>query len=81
MFTGGRRFDKYQMNAGIAGYGKKLSADSGSGINPLLAGITDRSFGIGPEWKYTNLKWRLGSTSGSSNSSECRPRRRETSSS
>jgi hypothetical protein len=65
MFTGeygfGRRFDKYQMNAGIAGYGyKKLSADSGSGINPLLAGIIDRSFGIGPEWKYTNLKWRLG---------------------
>ena len=65
MFTGeysfGRRFDKYHMNAGIAGYGyKKLSPDSGSGVNPLLAGITDRSFGIGPEWKYTNLKWRLG---------------------
>jgi hypothetical protein len=65
MLTGeysfGRRFDKYQMNAGIAGYGyKKLSPDSGSGINPLLAGITDRSFGVGPEWKYTNLKWRLG---------------------
>jgi hypothetical protein len=65
MLTGeysfGRRFDKYQMNAGIAGYGyKKLSPDSGNGINPLLAGITDRSFGIGPEWKYTNLKWRLG---------------------
>ena len=65
MFTGeysfGRRFDKYQMNAGVVGYGyKKLSPDSGSGINPLLAGITDRSFGIGPEWKYTNLKWRLG---------------------
>jgi hypothetical protein len=57
----GWRFDKYQMNAGLAGYGyKKLSPDSGSGINPLLAGITDRSFGIGPEWKYTNLKWRLG---------------------
>jgi hypothetical protein len=65
MFTGeysfGRRFDKYQMNAGVAGYGyKKLSPDSGSAINPLLAGITDRSFGIGPEWKYTNLKWHLG---------------------
>jgi hypothetical protein len=65
MFTGeygvGRRFDKYQMNAGVAGYGyKKLSPDSGSGVNPLLAGITDRSFGIGPEWKYTNLKWHLG---------------------
>ena len=65
MFTGeysfGRRFDKYQMNAGVAGYGyKKLSPDSGSSVNPLLAGITDRSFGIGPEWKYTNLKWHLG---------------------
>ena len=65
MLTGehsfGRRFDKYQMNAGVVGYGyKKLSADSGSGISPLLAGVTDRSFGIGPEWKYTKLKWRLG---------------------
>ena len=65
MLTGeysfGRRFDKYQMNAGIAGYGyQKLSADSGSSINPLLAGIKDRAFGIGPEWKYTNIKWRLG---------------------
>jgi hypothetical protein len=65
MLTGeyslGRRFDKYQMNAGVVGYGyKKLSPDSGSGINPLLSGITDRSFGIGPEWKYTNLKWHLG---------------------
>ena len=56
-----RRFNKYQMNAGIVGYGyKKLSPDSGSGVNPLLAVITDRSFGIGPEWKYTNLKWHLG---------------------
>jgi hypothetical protein len=24
-----------------------------------LAGITDRSFGIGPDRKYTNLKWHL----------------------
>jgi hypothetical protein len=65
MLTGeyslGHRFDKYQMNAGVVGYGyKKLSPDSGSGVKPLLAGITDRSFGIGPEWKYTNLKWHLG---------------------
>jgi hypothetical protein len=64
-FTGeysfGRRFDLYKMNAGVAGYVyKKLSPDSGSGINPLIAGVTDRSFGIGPEWKYTNLKWNLG---------------------
>lgn len=65
MFTGeysfGRRFDKYQMNAGVAGFAyHKLSPDSGSGINPLLNGILDRQFGIGPEWKYTNIKWRMG---------------------
>jgi hypothetical protein len=65
MFTGeysfGRRFDQYRMNAGVTGYiYHKLSADSGSGVNPLVAGNLDRSFGIGPEWKYTNLKWRLG---------------------
>jgi hypothetical protein len=65
MFTGeysfGRRFDKYQMNAGVVGYAyKKLSPDSGADVNPLVAGITDRAFGIGPEWKYTNIKWRLG---------------------
>lgn len=39
---------------------KKLSPDSGADVNPLVAGITDRAFGIGPEWKYTNIKWRLG---------------------
>jgi hypothetical protein len=65
MFTGeysfGRRFFKYQMNAGVAGYAyHKLYPDSGSGINPLLHGILDRNFGIGPEWQYTNIKWRLG---------------------
>ena len=64
MFTGeysfGRRFFKYQMNAGVAGYAyQKLSADSGSGVSPLVAGVLDRSFGIGPEWKYTNIKWHL----------------------
>jgi hypothetical protein len=64
MFTGeyslGRRFDKYQMNAGVVGYYyKKLSADSGSGIPPIEAGILDRSFGSGGELKYTKLKWHL----------------------
>jgi hypothetical protein len=64
MFTGeysfGRRFDKYQMNAGVVGYFyRKLSPDSGSGVNPLLAGIIDRAFGTGGEWKYTNLKWHM----------------------
>jgi hypothetical protein len=65
MFTGeysfGRRFDQYKMNAGLAGYiYHKLSPDSGSGVSPLTAGVLDRSFGIGPEWKYTNLKWHMG---------------------
>lgn len=57
----GRRFFKYQMNAGVAGYAyQKLSADSGSAASPLTRGALDRSFGIGPEWKYTNIKHRLG---------------------
>lgn len=64
MFTGeysfGRRFDKYQMNAGIVGFAyQKLSADSGSGVNPLFSGILDRAFATGGEWKYTNVKWHM----------------------
>jgi hypothetical protein len=64
MFTGeysfGRRFDKYQMNAGVVGYGyTKLAADSGNGINPLFRGLRDRAFATGGEWKYTNIKWHL----------------------
>ena len=61
IFTGeyafGRRFfTKYHlMNAGVAGYAsQKLSADSGSGINPLLKGDLDRAFGSGAEWKFTD---------------------------
>jgi hypothetical protein len=64
IFTGeysfGRRFFKYQMNAGIVGYAsQKLSPDSGSGINPLIKGDLDRGFGAGGEWKYTDLKHHL----------------------
>jgi hypothetical protein len=64
IFTGeygfGRRFFKYQMNAGITGYvSQKLSADSGSGINPALRGDLDRAFGTGGEWKYTDVKHKL----------------------
>jgi hypothetical protein len=64
IFTGeysfGRRFFKYQMNAGFVGYAsQKLSPDSGSGINPLLVGDLDRGFGAGAEWKYTDIKHRL----------------------
>jgi hypothetical protein len=64
IFTGeysfGRRFFKYQMNAGIVGYAsQKLSPDSGSGINPLLKGDLDRGFGLGGEWKYTDIRHHL----------------------
>jgi hypothetical protein len=64
IFTGeysfGRRFFKYQMNAGIVGYAsQKLSPDSGSGINPLIKGDLDRGFGLGGEWKYTDIRHHL----------------------
>jgi hypothetical protein len=64
IFTGeyglGRRFFKYQMNAGIVGYAsQKLSPDSGSSISPLLRGDLDRAFGAGGEWKYTDIKHTL----------------------
>lgn len=56
----GRRFFKYQMNAGIVGYAsQKLFADSGSSINPLLKGELDRGFATGGEWKYTDIKHKL----------------------
>jgi hypothetical protein len=64
IFTGeygfGRRFFKYQMNAGIVGYAsQKLSADSGSSINPAIRGELDRAFAVGAEWKYTDIKHHL----------------------
>ena len=64
IFTGeyglGRRFFKYQMNAGIVGYAsQKLSADSGSNISSLIRGDLDRGFGAGGEWKYTDIKHKL----------------------
>jgi hypothetical protein len=57
----GHRFDKYKINLGAAGYFyRKLSPDSGSGVSPLVAGNIDRSFGIGPEFKYTDPAKHLG---------------------
>jgi hypothetical protein len=59
-YSFGRRFFKYQMNAGVTGYiSQKLSGDSGSSINPLLKGDLDHEFAIGPEWKYTDMKHHL----------------------
>ena len=64
IFTGeyglGRRFFKYQMNAGIVGYAsQKLSADTGRDISPLIRGNLDRAFAAGAEWKFTDIKHRL----------------------
>jgi hypothetical protein len=64
IFTGeysfGRRFFKYQMNAGVVGFAsQKLSPDSGSGINPALKGQLNHSFAAGGEWKYTDIRHRL----------------------
>jgi hypothetical protein len=57
----GRRLYKYKINLGAAGYVyEKLSPDSGSGISPLVAGNIDRSYGIGPEFKYTDPIKHLG---------------------
>lgn len=51
----GRRLDHYKINLGAAGYiYHKLSADSGSDSSRLGTTTLDRSFGIGPEFKYTN---------------------------
>ncbi|HEY4009367.1 MAG TPA: hypothetical protein VGM11_04385, partial [Acidobacteriaceae bacterium] len=36
-----------------------LSADTGSGINPVVRGELDRAFGSGGEWKYTDIKHHL----------------------
>jgi hypothetical protein len=56
----GRRFFGYRMNAGVASYAyTKLSPDSGSGVTPSAEGVLDRSFGAGPEWKYTEPKWHM----------------------
>jgi hypothetical protein len=64
IFTGeysfGRRFFKYQMNAGVVGYlDQKLSPDTGDQISPPLRGYLDRAFATGGEWKYTDIKHRL----------------------
>jgi len=60
-YSFGRRFWKYAANAGVAGFAyTKLSADSGSAVSPLFRGDRDRSFGLGPEFKYTSIKHKLG---------------------
>lgn len=59
-YSFGHRFFKYQMNAGFVGYAsQKLSADTGSAVNPLTRGYRDRVFGAGGEWKYTDIKHHL----------------------
>jgi hypothetical protein len=56
-YSFGRRLFNYSVNIGAAGYVyHKLSADTGSAVNPMVRGDLDRSFGLGPEFKYTNLE-------------------------
>jgi hypothetical protein len=56
-YSFGRRLLHYSLNVGAAGYAyQKLSADSGSAVPADVRGDLDRSFGLGPEVKYTNLK-------------------------
>lgn len=56
-YSFGRRLFKYAVNLGVAGYAyQKFSADSGNKVNPLFSGNLDRSFGAGPEFKYTSVK-------------------------
>lgn len=51
----GHRFDRYKINLGAAGYiYHKLSADSGSDSTILGTQTLDRSFGTGPDFKYTD---------------------------
>lgn len=59
-YSFGRRFFKYQMNAGFVGFAsQKLSADTGSAVSPPTRGYRDRGFGAGGEWKYTDIKHHL----------------------
>jgi hypothetical protein len=53
----GRRLFHYSVNVGVAGFAyQKLSPDSGTAVNPLVRGNLDRAFGLGPEFKYTDVK-------------------------
>lgn len=57
----GHRFDKHKINFGAAGYAyHKLSSDSGADANILGTLALDRSFGIGPEFKYVNPQKHFG---------------------
>jgi hypothetical protein len=48
------------MNAGLAGYAQfKVTGDSGSDIPPILQGLKDRIFELGPEFNIYIPKPRL----------------------
>jgi hypothetical protein len=48
------------MNLGVAGYAQfKVTGDSGSDIPPILRGVKDRIFGLGPEFNIYIPKPRL----------------------
>jgi hypothetical protein len=51
----GHRFDKHKINVGATGYTyNKLSSDSGAEAVRFGSLALDRSYGIGPEFKYIN---------------------------
>lgn len=57
----GRRLDKHRINLGTAGYAyTKLSPDSGADAIRLGSLALDRSFGLGPEFKYTRADKHIG---------------------
>lgn len=56
----GYRFHKGMANVGVSGHlYQKLSHDSGSAVNPLVYGLTDRVLGLGPEFQYIVPKWKM----------------------
>jgi hypothetical protein len=59
-YSFGRRFLHGGINVGAAGFAyQKLSADTGSAVNPAVRGNLDRAFGLGPEFKIVNPKYHM----------------------
>jgi hypothetical protein len=59
-YSFGRRFLNGGINVGAAGFAyQKLTADSGSAVNPTVSGNLDRAFGLGPEFRIANPKYHM----------------------
>lgn len=60
-YSAGRRLDHHKINLGAVGYAyQKLSSDSGSLANNPGGRELDRSFGVGPEFKYVDPRKHFG---------------------